>query len=65
MGVLEAASQLRRGCLVPLGALDIHERESLQTLQSRTMELLTLQNSYLHDQFLRYKGINFVSLTLS
>ena len=44
---LDEATALRRACLVPIGSVDINERESVAELQTRVHALMTWQSAYL------------------
>ena len=47
LSALEQANALRKVCLVPVGSIDILDRESLDELQSRVQVLLSSQRDYL------------------
>ncbi len=56
LSVLDAATHLRRACMLPLGAVDVHESISLDDLQARVHTLLNLQDTYLQEELEDWAG---------
>ena len=56
LSVLDAATHLRRACLLPLGAVDVRESISLDELQALVHTLLNLQGAYLKDELEDWAG---------
>lgn len=56
LGLLEAATQLRKACLVPIGSVDVRDTASLDDLQALVHASLNIQDAYLREELMDLAG---------